>query len=250
VHEYLRYTARLLRDSVRDLMPAVIVIAAFQFLVIQKPLPPSVDVVELLLGMGAVVAGLALFIQGLELGLFPLGEGLAGAFARKGSVPWLLAFAFALGFGSAIAEPALIAVADKAAHAVAADGLIPATPERLARFALELRMVVALAVGVAVVVGVFRILKDWPLHWMMVGGYVLVIVATFIAPSEIIGIAHDAGGVATSTVTVPLLTALGVGLSRAIRGRNPMTDGFGLIAFASLTPMLFVMAYGIVGLRR
>ncbi|HEB99830.1 MAG TPA: DUF1538 domain-containing protein, partial [Thiotrichales bacterium] len=113
-------------------------------------------------------------------------------------------------------------------------------------YALGLRFTVALSVGIAILVGVFRILKGWPVHWLIMGGYVGVVIMTAFAPEEIIGIAYDSGGVTTSTITVPLVTALGVGLAMSIKGRNPLVDGFGLIAFASLTPMIFVMAYGMV----
>lgn len=171
---------------------------------------------------------------------------MAYAFARKGSVLWLIAFAFALGFGTTIAEPALIAVADKAAEVAAIGGVISNTDTARASYASGLRITVALSVGIAIVVGVLRILKGWPIHYLIMGGYAGVVVMTFFAPEEIIGIAYDSGGVTTSTITVPLVTALGVGLASSIKGRNPMTDGFGLIAFASLTPMIFVMGYGML----
>ena len=238
---------RQMRDSLRDLAPVVLVIGFFQLVVIQQPLPESVDLIDLITGLIFVVIGLSLFIQGLQLGLFPVGEGLAQAFARKGSVFWLLLFSFALGFGSTVAEPALIAVAAKAGEVVAEGGLIANTPEAQNAFAFNLRMVVAASVGTAVVVGVVRILKGWPLHYMIIGGYVIVLLLTMVAPSEIVGIAYDSGGVTTSTITVPLVTALGVGLATAIKGRNPMLDGFGLIAFASVMPIIFVLAYGLIG---
>ena len=197
-------------------------------------------------GLICVIAGLTLFIQGLESGLFPLGEAIAQAFARKGSATALLAFAFCLGFGTTVAEPALIAVAAEAAEVAAEAGAIADDDEVRAAYAFELRMVVAVSVGIAIVLGVLRILKGWPIHRLIIGGYVLVTVMTAFAPAEIIGVAYDSGGVTTSTITVPLVTALGVGLATSIRGRNPMVDGFGLIAFASLTPMIFVLAYGMV----
>ncbi|MDR9467963.1 DUF1538 domain-containing protein [Marinospirillum sp.] len=239
---------RQMRDSLRDLAPVVLVIGFFQLVVVQQPLPPSVDLLDLITGLIFVVIGLTLFIQGLQLGLFPVGEGLAEAFARKGSVFWLLLFSFALGFGSTVAEPALIAVAAKASEVVAEGGLIANTPEVQDAFAFKLRMVVAASVGTAVMLGVIRILKGWPLHFMIIGGYVIVLLLTLVAPSEIVGIAYDSGGVTTSTITVPLVTALGVGLATAIKGRNPMLDGFGLIAFASVMPIIFVLAYGLLGI--
>jgi len=193
-----------------------------------------------------VLLGLTLFIQGLEMALFPIGGGMADAFAKKGSLFWLLLFAFALGFGTTAAEPALTAVAAEAASIASAAGAVADNDEARATYAFGLRLTVAISVGVALLVGVFRILKGWPVHYLIIGGYVAVVVMTFFAPTDIIGIAYDSGGVTTSTITVPLVTALGVGLAQVIRGRNPMIDGFGLIAFASLTPMIFVMAFGMV----
>jgi len=192
-----------------------------------------------------VVAGLTFFVFGLRLALFPVGEGLAHSLARKGSVFWLLAFAFALGFGTTIAEPALIAVAGEAAEVAAAAAAITSAAEAMDSYAFGLRMTVAVAVGVALVVGVLRILFDWSLPIMIISGYALVILVTTFAPNEIIGIAYDSGGVTTSTVTVPLVAALGVGLASSLKGRNQMTDGFGLIALASLAPILFVLIFGI-----
>ena len=237
---------RQTRDSLRDLAPVVLVVAFFQLVVIRQPLPEGLDLVDLFGGLLLVVVGLTLFIQGLQLGLFPAGENLAREFARKGSVAWLLLFAFALGFGTTVAEPALIAVAGKAASVVADAGIIDASESNQARFAFQLRMVVAVSVGSAVMLGVLRILKGWPLHLMIIAGYALVMGLTLLAPSEIVGIAYDSGGVTTSTITVPLVTALGVGLATAIQGRNPMLDGFGLIAFASVMPIIFVLLFGIL----
>lgn len=197
-------------------------------------------------GLFLVVLGLALFIKGLETALFPIGESMAYAFARRGSLFWLLLFSFLLGFGTTIAEPALIAVADKAATLAAQAGAITNNEESRESYANGLRMTVALSVGVAIVIGVLRILKGWPIHYLIISGYIGIVILTAFAPREIIGIAYDSGGVTTSTITVPLVTALGVGLASSIKGRNPMTDGFGLIAFASLTPMMFVMVYGMV----
>ena len=200
-----------------------------------------------LIGGGLLVfAGLTFFIFGLRLALFPVGQELASALARKGSFFWLISFAFVLGFGTTVAEPALIAVAAEAA-AVAADAeVIARMPEAMDDYALGLRMTVALAVGVALMLGVFRIITNLSLPLLIISGYTLVVLLTAIAPPEIIGIAYDSGGVTTSTVTVPLVTALGVGLASSLKGRNPMLDGFGLIAFASLMPILFVLIYGMV----
>ena len=224
-------------------MPIVVVIGFFQLVVLQQPIP---NLAELLLGTLFVVIGLALFVKGLEMGLFPIGESMAHAFARKGSLTWLLLFAAALGFGTTVAEPALIAVAEEAAEIAAAGNIIENTPEAMESYADGLRLTVAVSVGFAILVGVLRIIRGWPIHYLIIAGYIGVIIMTAFAPPEIIGIAYDSGGVTTSTITVPLVTALGVGLASSIKGRNPMVDGFGLIAFASLTPLIFVMGYGML----
>jgi len=234
---------KALLGSCKDLLPIILVIAFFQFAVLQQPMP---NIGDILIGLSLVVLGLTFFIYGLEMGLFPIGESMAQAFAKKGSISWLLTFAFCLGFGTTVAEPSLIAVAKEAASVAASGGIISDTIESQLSYANGLRFTVAFAVGLAIVVGVLRIIRGWPIQYLILGGYVLVVLMTMIAPSWIIGIAYDSGGVTTSTITVPLVTALGVGLASAIKGRNPMIDGFGLIAFASLTPMIFVMIYGMV----
>ncbi len=230
-------------SAARDLAPIVLVILFFQGLVLRQPIP---NLEEMLVGLALVLVGLALFVRGLEIGMFPLGEAMAHAFARKGNIYWLLTFAFLLGFGTTVAEPALIAVAGKAAKIAAESGMIGATDAAMDSYANGLRLTVALSVGTAIVLGVLRILSGWPVHFCIMAGYVVVVVMTMFAPKEIIGIAYDSGGVTTSTITVPLVTALGIGLASSIRGRNPLLDGFGLIAFASLMPMIFVMAYGML----
>lgn len=230
-------------NSLRDLAPIILVIAFFQIFVLQQP--PH-DVFSLLTGTFFVVLGLTFFVYGLEMGLFPIGESMAHAFAKKGSIFWLLTFAFALGFGTTVAEPALIAISDEASEVAAEAGQIAATEEAMESYASGLRYTVALSVGIAIVVGVLRILLDWSIHYMIMTGYIIVIIVTSFAPAEIIGIAYDSGGVTTSTITVPLVTALGIGLASSISGRNPMIDGFGLIAFASLMPIIFVLVYGIL----
>lgn len=232
--------SRLL-ESFRDLAPIIVVVGSFQLLVLQQPIP---NINDILMGTLLVAIGLALFVRGLEMGLFPLGESLAYSFARKGSLFWLLSFAFALGFGTTVAEPALIAVAKEAAQVAAQDKVIASTQDAMDSYARGLRLTVAFSVGIAIAVGVIRIIKGWPIHYLIITGYIGIVVMTGFAPKEIVGIAYDSGGVTTSTITVPLVTALGVGLASSIKGRNPMVDGFGLIAFASLTPMIFVMAYG------
>ena len=240
---WVRSLLRFFAGSARDLAPIVLTIAVFQLAVLRAPLP---DLGGALVGLLFVLLGLAFFVRGLDLGLFPLGESMAYAFARKGSLGWLLAFSFALGFGTTVAEPALIAIASEASEVAARAGAIADSDAARERYALGLRTTVALAVGVAIVIGVFRIVSGWPLHWMIAGGYALVVALTAFAPEDIVGIAYDSGGVTTSTITVPLVTALGVGLASSIEGRNPVADGFGLIAFASLTPIAFVLVYGIL----
>jgi hypothetical protein len=230
-------------DSLRDLLPIILVIGFFQFAVLQQPIP---NLGEIVIGIVFVVIGLTLFVQGLNMSLFPIGESMAYSFASKGSLFWLLCFAFALGFGTTIAEPALIAVAREAALIAANGGMIENSTQSQESYALGLRITVAVSVGIAIMIGVFRIIMGWPIQYLIVIGYTGVVIMTVFAPPEIIGIAYDSGGVTTSTITVPLVTALGVGLASSIKGRNPMVDGFGLIAFASLTPMIFVMGYGML----
>ena len=241
--EGLRNLAKYLLGSLRDLAPIILVIAFFEIVVLQT-MPEGL--VGIVIGALLVLAGLTLFIIGLELALFPIGESLAYALARKGSVGWLVAFAFLLGFGTTVAEPALTAVAKEASLVAAQAGAIADTESARDAYVLGLRVTVAISVGVALILGVLRIVFGWSLPMMIISGYVIVVLMTAAAPKEIVGIAYDSGGVTTSTVTVPLVAALGVGLASSIRDRNPMTDGFGLIAFASLTPMIFVMAYGTV----
>ena len=222
---------RLLKESFRDLIPIMLVILFFQLAILQTVpqnwIPTAV-------GMLIVGVGLAIFLHGLEIGIFPVGEGLARDFAKSGSTKWILIFAFALGFGTVIAEPALSVIAQKAA--AISQGRFEAN---------TLRYVVAFSVGLALVTGVFRIIKGHPIHYYIIGGYIIVVGITFFAPKEIIGLAYDLGGVTTSTVTVPLVAALGIGLASTIKGRNPIIDGFGLIAFAALAPMILVQLYGI-----
>lgn len=241
--ESLKAVWNSLFESFRDLLPIIVVIGFFQFAVIQQPIP---NFGEIAIGILFVVIGLTLFVQGLNMGLFPIGETMAYAFASKGSIFWLLCFAFALGFGTTIAEPALIAVAEEAALVAATGGMIVDNPLSRESYAQGLRYTVAISVGIAIVIGVFRIVMGWPIQYLIIIGYTGVVIMTAVAPKEIIGIAYDSGGVTTSTITVPLVTALGVGLASSIKGRNPMVDGFGLIAFASLTPMIFVMGYGML----
>lgn len=236
-------------SSLRDLLPILIVVAVFQCFVFQQW--PK-DLGKIVLGTALVVAGLSLFISGLQIALFPIGETMANDFAKKGSVVWLVLFAFALGFGTTFAEPALIAIGDKAAELKFPVGRLTDQTQgegndRLRdQFSFVLRSTVAVSVGLALVLGVIRIIKGWPIQYMILVGYILVMLVTPFAPTDIVAIAYDSGGVTTSTITVPLTAALGVGLASSIRGRNPIIDGFGLIALASLTPIFFVLVMGII----
>jgi hypothetical protein len=243
MNQQLTLLVKALLGSLRDLLPIILVVGFFQLVIIQQPIP---DFFEILIGTLFIVIGLTLFVHGLETGLFPIGETMAYEFTQKGSLAWLLLFAFALGFGTTVAEPALIAVAKEAASIAADEHVIENTQRARNEYAFGLRITVAISVGFAILLGVFRIIKGWPIQYFILGGYIGVVIMTAFAPEEIIGIAYDSGGVTTSTITVPLVTALGIGLASAIKGRNPMIDGFGLIAFASLTPMIFVMAYGMI----
>jgi hypothetical protein len=219
VNKTLRALWKHVARSIRDLAPIVLVITFFQYFILKAPLENAVDLIS---GAMLVLAGLTMFVYGLELALFPIG----------------------VGFGTTVAEPALTAVANEASRVAAAAGTIEDTAAARSDYVFGLRITVALSVGVALIIGVLRILFGWSLPLLIISGYVLVIAMTTVAPPEIVGIAYDSGGVTTSTVTVPLVAALGVGMASSLRDRNPMTDGFGLIAFASLTPMIFVMAYG------
>jgi len=231
--------------TLRDVAPIAAVILGFQLLVLRRRIP---NLGQVLIGFGFVLIGLAFFLEGLELALFPLGKLMAEQLtapeflgvAPQGSgaeVPWqnylwVYLFAAAIGFSTTIAEPSLIAVAIKANQVSGgAVGL------------WGLRVAVAIGVAFGIALGSYRIISGTPLHWYIISGYVIVIVQTVFAPKSIVALAYDSGGVTTSTVTVPLVAALGLGLSHNIPGRNPLLDGFGLIAFASLFPIMAVMGY-------
>ena len=256
MEEHVQFSVRIFQNfkvfaihllgAFRDLVPIMGVTVIFQLVVLRQPFPELLDTI---VGLLLVVFGLALFVMGLEIGLFPIGEAMAEAFALKGSLFWLLVFGFGLGFSTTIAEPALIAVTKEASVVAAKGKFISNDAASMRSYAMGLRITVALSVGVAILVGLIRILKGWPIQYFIIGGYIAVMIITVFAPKEIVGIAYDSGGVTTSTVTVPLVTALGVGLAASIRGRSPLVDGFGLIAFASLLPMIFVMLYGMVLFR-
>ncbi|MCC5861208.1 MAG: DUF1538 domain-containing protein [Gammaproteobacteria bacterium] len=221
-----------LLHALRNLLPIVLVVSVFQFGVLRQ-VPDGLT--AMIIGLGIVVIGVALFLQGLEMGIFPIARSLADEFTAKGSLPWLMIFGFFIGFSAVIAEPALIAVAEQAE--LISEGRIDP---------LILRVLVATSVGAVVAIGVLRIILGLPLHWMMIGGYITVVIVTFFAPEEIVGLAYDSGGVTTNIVTVPLIAALGLGLAAAIRGRNPLIDGFGLVALSVMVPMITVQLYGVV----
>ncbi len=233
----------------RDVLPIAVILIGFQVLVLRRPVS---DPVRVGIGLVFVLFGLALFLQGLEMALFPLGRLMAEQltapefiYGEGGPVAvaahwtdylWVYLFAGLIGFATTVAEPPLIAVAIKAAQV--SGGTITAR---------GLRVAVALGVAAGVALGVFRIVTGTPLHWYIITGYVIVIVQTALAPRMIIPLAYDSGGVTTSTVTVPLVAALGLGLAETIPGRSPLLDGFGLIAFASLFPIIAVMGYAQLG---
>jgi len=238
--------------SAVDVLPIAIFLFAFQRLVIGKPLPNGRQIV---VGFVFVVIGLGLFLDGLEETLFPLGKLMAQqltdpAFLHEaaGKVTadlvwqdyyWVYLFALAIGFSTTLAEPALIAVSMKA-NAVSGGAI----------GVWGLRVAVAIGVGVGVSLGCYRIITGLPLHYFVAAGYFVVILQTIVAPKLIIPLAYDSGGVTTSTVTVPLVTALGLGLSEAVPGRSALLDGFGLVAFASLFPIISVLAYGQLAVLR
>lgn len=229
--------------TLRDLAPVVIVIVLFQVFVADQPLARLLPLLE---GAAFVAVGVMLLVYGLEIALFPLGEALAYALAEKGKILWLVGFAFVLGFGMTFAEPALTAVASEAASTAARAGAIVDSDIARGQYSFGLRLTVALAVGVALVLGVVRTILGWPLPLFVLGGWVVVTALAFFAPPEVAGIAYDLGGVTSSVITVPLATALCIGLASSLSGRNPMSDGFGTVALVLLLPAVFVMAYALV----
>lgn len=229
--------------TVRDILPIFILIICFQIFILRQPVP---HLRRLIIGSVYVVIGLAMFLIGLEKALFPVGRSMAAQlcdpdFLIKGgggvqagcfTYGWLYLFAALIGFSTTIAEPALLAVALKAGE-VSGGAIKP----------WGLRIAVAIGVSIGIVLGTFRIITGTPLYLYILAGYIIVVIQTVTTPKKLITLAYDSGGVTTSTVTVPLVTALGLGLSEAIPGRNPVLDGFGLIAFASLFPIISVMGY-------
>lgn len=230
--------------TITDVLPIAIIIFGFQLLVLRKPIP---RLKRVLAGFAYVLVGLAFFLEGLEMALFPLGKLMAAQLTDPSFISgitdqvtsfdwwdyrWVYLFAFAIGFSTTIAEPSLLAVAIKANQVSAGSIGI-----------MGLRVAVALGVAVGIALGSYRIISGTPLHWYIIAGYVVVVIQTYFAPRLIIALAYDSGGVTTSTVTVPLVAALGLGLAGTVPGRSVLLDGFGLIAFASLFPIMTVMAY-------
>ena len=229
--------------TIADVVPTAAIIFGFQLFVLRKPIPHVGRVVA---GFLYVLIGLAFFLEGLELALFPLGKLMAAQLTDPAFIAdmthhtslnwkdyyWVYLFAFAIGFSTTIAEPSLLAVAIKA-NQVSAGSI----------GVMGLRVAVALGVAVGIALGTYRIVSGTPLHWYIIVGYIVVIIQTYYAPRLIIALAYDSGGVTTSTVTVPLVAALGLGLASTVPGRSTLLDGFGLIAFASLFPIMSVMAY-------
>jgi hypothetical protein len=233
--EELRRLLRSIGRTGRDLLPIVLVLAFFQVLVLQEPVP---DLLDILAGALFVLLGLAVFLAGLTMSLFPLGERLAEEFARKGNLWLLLLFAFAIGFGSTVAEPALIAVAEQAAATmVSADshGNVQTT-------ALVIRLATSAAVGLSVVLSCIRIIRGWPAFAPVLAIYALTLLVAILHPTGMQGIAFDAGAAATSAINVPLIAALGIGLATVLEGRSPLADGFGAVALASAMPMIVILA--------
>ena len=230
-------------DTVWDVLPIAVIIFGFQFLILRKPIP---NLKKIVAGFLLVILGLGFFLEGLQAALFPLGKLMAyqltdPAFIAGDDIDrvlewwdyqWVYLFAFAIGFSTTIAEPSLLAVAIKA-NKVSAGSI----------GTWGLRIAVAIVVAIGIALGVFRIITGTPLYWYIISGYVFVLIQTMFAPRMIIALAYDSGGVTTSTVTVPLVAALGLGLASTVPGRNPLLDGFGLIAFASLFPIMSVLAY-------
>ncbi len=221
---------RMLSESFRDLLPLIGVLILFQLFVLRLPIP---NVKNVVIGTLYAIFGLFIFIRGLKIGLFPLGESMGINFAQKGSIFWISLFAFILGYTATIAEPALIAIALKSEEV--SQGAITGW---------QLRQAVAIGVAFGITYGVIRIIFDISLPWSLIVGYLLICLLTYVSPKNIIGLAYDCGGVTTGTITVPLVAALGIGIASSISGRDPIIDGFGLIAFASLAPIMSVLIFG------
>ncbi len=252
---YLELIFDSFAGTIRDVLPIILVLTFFQAVAIRKRLP---NMKRIVMGMGLVVVGLAIFLVGLEKCIFPIGKAMANqlsspailaehdpalkASLEQGVSPgamvyiWAIVFAFCIGFSTTMAEPSLIAVALKASE-ISTGAISP----------LGLRIAVALGVALGVGLGAFRIVVGIPLEYFIIGGYILLMIQTYFAPKFIVPLAYDSGGVTTSTVTVPLVVALGIGLAANVPGRSPLLDGFGLIAFASLFPIISVLGYAMIG---
>jgi hypothetical protein len=217
--------------ALRNLLPIVIVVVVFQVLVFRS-MPD--DPLELVAGLLIVAVGIALFLYGLDLSIFPVGKNLANQFVRRGALGLLLPFGFAIGFAASIAEPAVIAVAEQAQ--LVSEGRING---------LVLRFIIAVSVGLVLILGILRVLRGWAVYKLLIGGYVVVLGLSYVAPPEIIGLAYDSGGVTTNIVSVPLIAAIGLGLANSIRGRSLLADGFGLVALCVMVPMIGVQLYGV-----
>jgi hypothetical protein len=227
-----RHIIQEIWEPVRDVLPIILVAVVFQMLVLRQPFE---DITSISAGILVTIAGLFFFLKGLNMGVFPLGENLAYQFVRRGNLYYMLLFGFVITFSAVIAEPAVTAIALKAESV--SEGKIEA---------FGLRITMASAAGLAVSLGILRSALGHPIQIYLIPGYILIIIVTFLSPKEIIAFAYDAGLVTTSAITVPLVTAIGVGLASSIRGRNPLVEGFGLVGFAVMLPILFVMGYGIV----
>jgi hypothetical protein len=217
--------------ALRNLLPIVIVVVVFQLLVFRS-MPD--DPLELVAGLLIVAVGIALFLYGLDLSICPVGKNLANQFVRRGALGLLLPFGFAIGFAASIAEPAVIAVAEQAQ--LVSEGRING---------LVLRFIIAVSVGLVLILGILRVLRGWAVYKLLIGGYVVVLGLSYVAPPEIIGLAYDSGGVTTNIVSVPLIAAIGLGLANSIRGRSLLADGFGLVALCVMVPMIGVQLYGV-----
>jgi hypothetical protein len=249
--DWLAQLARIFLDTLGDVIPIAGILFGFQILVLRRRIP---HLGRVLLGFLLVLLGLTFFLMGLEQALFPLGKVMAAQLTDPHFLGidvdvigdriadhwyefyWVYLFAFAIGFATTVAEPSLIAVAIKARDV--SGGVITVW---------GLRVAVAIGVAIGISIGTYRIVTGTPLHWYIITGYIVVVIQTLFAPRSIIALAYDSGGVTTSTVTVPLVAALGLGLASSVPGRNPMLDGFGLIAFASLFPIMSVMGYAQIG---
>jgi hypothetical protein len=235
----LRDLAFAFAATLRDMLPILITIGVFEVLVLGRvPADPA----TLVLGLLAMMIGLTFMVRGLEMSLFPVGEALADAIARRGHPVWIMVFAFTLGFGSTIAEPALAAVAAEAAAAMTADPDFPADEAQRGTLALQIRYGIATGLGIALMIGVWRILKGWPIAWLVLPGYGVIALVTLLTDASFVAVALDAGTAATSVINIPLMLALGIGLASVLRSRDPLVDGFGIVVLASLTPMLLFLA--------